>query len=225
MSDVGNGPPSGATDPTRRVPETGPPTEVLPAKASPSPESSAEFPFYGKWWLWSALGTLLLVSIGLSTAALAGSSSSTGPRPHVPIKAAPSTTTSSASTTAPPGTSTPPPSSATTATTGTSTPPTSITGPPGPAGVSGYVMVQGSVQGSQGTPGPVATTARCPTGKKAISGGADARVTPGTENAEAFIETSAPTSDGSGWQASAGWADLVGGVTVTLVVTAICAYA
>ena len=83
--------------------------------------------------------------------------------------------------------------------------PAGATGAPGPAGtagtngVSGYALKTTTVKGSKSnSDNRLAAKAKCPAGKKAISGGAS--ITAGKAAAFA-ITTSEPTPDGQGWRA------------------------
>jgi len=72
-------------------------------------------------------------------------------------------------------------------------------GPQGPSGISGWeYQVSPGVTLGNGVANPA--QANCPSGKKALGGGASA-VLAGTSvpHANAYISTSAPTDDGTGW--------------------------
>ena len=78
---------------------------------------------------------------------------------------------------------------------------TGATGPQGPAGPAGPSGISG-LEYSVNSPGiPVASDSagggyvRCPAGKKALGGGAS------VDNANVYVNTSAPLDDGTGWRA------------------------
>jgi hypothetical protein len=72
-------------------------------------------------------------------------------------------------------------------------------GPQGPSGISGWeYQVSPGVTLPSGTANP--TQADCSDGKKALGGGASAAfAATGVPHANAYVSTSAPTDDGTGW--------------------------
>lgn len=75
--------------------------------------------------------------------------------------------------------------------------PAGPTGPQGPAGMSALQVISGS--GASNSISPKTEQQNCPTGKRAISGGA---VITGSA-ANTFLSTSRPTDGGTGWIATA----------------------